>query len=213
MVIRAKDIPDCKHGRRGLCGECGQEMMKSEDIGDNDERLVRARAGLAGLDVALGEARLGVEELEILVRYIPKDLMQAYIRLVDAMVGEKALGSGRGYDENDMGLGGRSGVVGSSGSPLYRGGAARNEKPTSAFTVPIRSEAAVDYRGRLDRRLRNEARKLKSFLADNDERVVLKRRCSGKCKRLGDAEWLYCPHCAGPMIDVEPPDKKRKIKD
>ena len=145
---------------------------------------------------------LGVEEIDILLRFFPLDLLWQYARLLDKCFGERRLGSGRGYDENDLGLGARSKERLTSVAPQYRGGAEKSAGGSSV--VPIRSEGAVLMRSKIDRRLRRIGREIKSYL---DEREIgrpspVVRQCSGKCKKFGEAEWLYCPNCGGPMQET-----------
>lgn len=183
-------------------------VEEGERRGDADLQLQKQREARVRLAEVLANKRLGVEEVETLIRFLPRDFMLAYLQVVDLAVGEKSLGSGRGYDQNDLGLGKRSGVQVKSEKMDHRGSAAKG-KMTGGGAIPIRSESAMEARRKTDRGLRQISRTLKAFLSGSTSEVV-QRRCSGKCKRFGDPEFLYCPNCAAPMIDIVPVEKKRK---
>jgi hypothetical protein len=182
-------------------------MAGAPRVREDDAQLQKQRTDRRALIEALDENRLsGVEEMILLLRYLPEQFISSWLKLIDAAVGEKNLGSGRGYDTSDKGLGARSGVQMKSEGKDHRGGAGRTGK--SASPMPIKSEDALYDVSRYQKRLRSMAREMNALLAERGEtREVLRRRCSGKCRRLGEREWSYCPNCSGPMID-EIPKKK-----
>jgi hypothetical protein len=125
------------------------------------------------------------------------------LRLIDRAIGERALGSGRGYDDTIVPGSGKktTGRIKTSSAEASIGGKKNRQGKSPEF---IRSEAALGYRSKVDRKLRKIAREINYYLAtplDNTAESV-QRRCAGSCKRMGDGEWLYCPWCAGPMEEV-----------
>jgi hypothetical protein len=60
----------------------------------------------------------------------------------------------------------------------------------------------MNYRSKLDRRIRRMAREIQAFLDGKDVKVE-SRKCAGKCRKIGEAEWVYCPRCGGPMEQVD----------
>lgn len=180
-------------------------------VREDDARLQKQREQAVRLDEALRDKRLaGVEELEILIRNLPEKFITAYLMLIDRGVGERALGSGTGAGVEGSGreYGTRSGVQVKSEVTGYRGGAQRSGKSSADVGIPIRSEKALEELGRLKKRLRGMAREILVSLSDGDTEPVSRRRCSGRCARLGDVEWLFCPNCGGPMTDVIGKKKK-----
>lgn len=188
-------------------------MAGAPRVREDDDRLRRSRLAAIELAGVVEGARLsGVEELLMLVRYLPESFVAAYLRLIDRAVGEKNLGSGRGYDQNDLGLGARSGVQTKSEVRGYRGSAEKSGKPSSGMGMPIQSEEAMYDLDRYRKRLRNMAREMMVFLRDEasgEGRSILRRRCSGRCGRLGNAEFLFCPNCGAPMQDVVQSEQKK----
>jgi hypothetical protein len=169
---------------------------------ENDEQLQKQRTDGRRLAKAISENRIDGVDLEILMRYLPRDFLLSFLRLVDSAIGEKSLGSGRGYDEKDMGLGARSRVQTKSEMRDFRGGADKGKKGNGG--IPIRSEESLAYLNRCQKRLRNMSREIAKNLSENRSEkanTVTRRRCSGKCKRLGDVEYKFCPNCGGPMQD------------
>lgn len=180
---------------------------KRNDLEDSNGRRKKASGG-ENVRRRLDEAvrgridGLGVEELELILRFFPGRVLWMYVRLLDLAFGERNLGSGRGYDENDLGLGARSPERLSSAALDYRGSAVQPRQGTSRPL--LRSEVAVQYRSKLDRKLRRIGREIESFLTEKEfgRKVSVVRQCSGKCKKFGDADWNYCPNCGGPMQET-----------
>lgn len=115
---------------------------------------------------------------DLLRRFLPDKFIFAYERLIDKGFGSKNIGSAGGFNE-----------------VLTGGGNA------SKGTI-ISSESSIRLRRRVDSRLRQMAREIVAYL-DGDAKKIEARRCGGKCKRIGDAEWIYCPNCGGPMAQVD----------
>ena len=194
-------------GRAVLDGTVGAPRIR-----EDDERLRRARLNAIELvGVVEGTRMSGVEELLMLVRYLPESFVTSYLRLIDRAVGERNLGSGRGAGVEGSGreYGARSGVQVKSESKDHRGGADRSGKSSSQVGMPIRDEEVMMYDlERYKKRLRGMAREIVNLLReDGESKAVQRRRCGGRCKRLGEVLWLFCPNCGGPMTDVLPNDK------
>jgi hypothetical protein len=190
-------------GRAVLDGMAGAPRIR-----EDDERLRKARLAALELQGVVEGARMSsVEELLMLVRYLPGSFISSYLRLIDAAIGEKNLGSGSGAGEEGNGkeYGTRSGIQTKSEISGYRGGAKHSGKPSSGMGMPLKSEERMMDLDRYRKRLRGMAREIVMLLRDNgggESRPILRRRCDGKCRRLGDADFLYCPNCGGPMTDV-----------
>lgn len=187
----------------GRIGGVGLDRVK-----ENAERLQKQRAAGAELQQLVVEKRLaGVEELLLLLRYLPENFVTQYLRLIDSAVGEKNLGSGRGYDENDLRLGKRSGVQVKSEQKDHRGGAnasAGGKSSGAVSRMPIRNEDRLLDLQNMQKRLRGVARDIQAMMAavDGETRPVTRRRCVGRCKRLGSYLDLFCSNCGGRMEDV-----------
>jgi hypothetical protein len=159
--------------------------------------------------VRLADSRhgLSLDELMMVLRYLPKGFLGLYMALIDRGVGERALGSGSGAG-NGLAVqdSGRS-VAGlgqvSSGVVQKRGGAKKGKKPSGGnSSIQFKSQPAIDERGRIDRKLRTVGRQMAAFMAD-DVSDVARRVCGGKCKKIGESDWLFCPRCGGPMIEQD----------
>lgn len=83
----------------------------------------------------------------------------------------------------------RSGPRTSTNQVETRGGA-RPSKSDTVGGVEFASERAVNYRRKIDAKLRTLARQIRSFRGDTVRAGA--RRCS-LCKRFGEDEWVYCP--------------------
>lgn len=67
--------------------------------------------------------------------------------------------------------------------------------------IGVASEVALEMKSRVDRKLRVIARSLRRSLNDIDDGSVRYRRCVGKCGKIGEADWNWCPRCGSPMGD------------
>lgn len=191
--------------RTGIC-RCGKELAEESRNCSRHQRagaVVRAALRLAwDGSAALGGPR--GEDLELLGRFMPQDLLFAYEVLV-----HRALvvpGSGRGYDEQVVvgagksvgGLGGvKSGQTErslSAGTPSKRG---------SSLRPVVRSEPSLAFRRKIDRRLRKLAKEILQHL-EGDLSVKRVHRCSGrKCGQFAEEGWYFCPSCGAAVVEVE----------
>lgn len=74
---------------------------------------------------------------------------------------------------------------------------------TSKF---LADERAFRLKRKMDKRLRAMAREMMAFLEGANEKqagLAASRLCTGKCRKIGDGEWLFCARCGGPMRDME----------
>jgi hypothetical protein len=65
----------------------------------------------------------------------------------------------------------------------------------------LRNERLLREKGKIDKRLRKMAREIEAILLGEGMKDDV-RRCAGRCKRIGQEDWLFCPNCSGPMEDV-----------
>ena len=189
-----------------------KDETESRRLDDASEKGKVKRKELA--KIADRQQGVSIEELSMILRYLPKEFLNGYMSLIDAGVGERNLGSGGGAGNSNVvfGSGKKKSVLGSPVSEVVGTiSSAVKEKGQGNRKVPIKSEAAVAFRGTINRKLRGMLRDIQTFLDANDRQGKSKgavtRRCGGKCKRYGDPDFLYCPNCGAPMIDIDQPRK------
>lgn len=68
----------------------------------------------------------------------------------------------------------------------------------------MRDERAFRLKTKIDKRLRQMAREISAFLENREVRGATQRICAGKCKRIGEKDWSYCPNCSSPMRELDP---------
>lgn len=148
---------------------------------------------------------LSLDELLMVLRYLPKGFLGLYMALIDRGVGERALGSGSGagnglaVPDSGRAVAGLGQVA--SGVVQKRGGAKKGKKPSGGNgSLEFANKGAIDYRSKTDRKLRAIGREMSTYLGD-DVSVGGVRVCAGKCKRIGESDWIYCPRCGGPMAE------------
>lgn len=213
--------------RVGAAGGLGRDVVVESgdrELTVSDFRAMRERGKRKDIEREVARAGLvgGVEELAMLVRYLPSGFLRAYLQLIDKSVGERNLGSGGGAGDDLKLVGvereeslGLTGVVGDNGkakrrragedASLVKVGGQKAKKSRVLFS----SEDAMDYRRKVDRKLRMMGREALEYLNDVGT-VAASRVCTGSCKRLGDGEWLFCPNCGGPMAERDQPKSKKK---
>lgn len=216
MAAAAGDETLAEELRTGTC-RCGKMLSES-----SPECRVHPSARLQ-VSWLLRSAWTGVgrpdgprgEDLELLGRFLPKDFLFAYEVLVHrglVITGGAARG-GRGYDESVIvgagkGVGGmgavRSGEVerriGAGGGSGGKGGAGSG-KPV------IRSEEAVLYRRKVDRKLRRLAKETIAWI-ETGKALKTVRKCTGrKCGRFAEEDWVFCPRCGAVCDDYRRDEK------
>lgn len=146
-----------------------------------------------------------MDELLIVLRGLPKDFLFVYLMLMDATYGEGSLGSGPGYRDDEIPGTGRQVNPWPLTSVAPQSGQAAHKKFVGKSKDFVRSQKNSDLKDRTDRRLRKLTRELKYELSGHTGQKEPKaiRKCSGKCKKIGESEWLYCPRCGGPMVEVD----------
>jgi hypothetical protein len=137
----------------------------------------------------------------IVLRFLPPGFVDWYARLIDDGLkversgrgGESTVLPGVGHVTSEMrwGLRDKAPSVG----PAVQGQAKRAFSPT-----PLGSEQAIRERDRIDRRLRKIARDIKAWYSKGA--VSANRICAGRCKKIGDGEWNFCPRCGGQMREL-----------
>ncbi len=141
----------------------------------------------------------GGSDLEIVARFLPAGLVDLYARVVEI---EFPLGS-RANSTNLPGVGRGSGPRISTNQTETRT-ITRTRTPNANWTV-IRSERALLGRFRLDRKLKRIVTDLRNLLAEidsGDHTRPVWRQCAGRCRKMGEPDWLYCARCGGPMQDI-----------
>lgn len=155
-----------------------------------------------------GKRKLVVVDGEIagaVLAFLPKKFVHSYEQLTDAAYGERRLDASGAMAAPE---GGRQKVKKSSGrvsssqtDRTLAAGAGGKSKNHSE--IQFKSERAVDFRRLIDRKLRRIAREIEEFFAGGVENLKAgSRKCSGKCKKIGDPDWLFCARCGGPMEEV-----------
>lgn len=156
------------------------------------------RRKLVVVDGAIAGAVLG---------FLPKKFVHLYEQLCDRSYGERRLDASGSMRTQDDG-GGRSQAHKSKG----RTSSGQVDKTLVASTqgktknhaeISMKDERAVDFRRLIDRRLRRLARDIEEFLSGGEVLRAGKRRCGGRCRKIGEPDWLYCPRCGGPMQEEE----------
>lgn len=81
-----------------------------------------------------------------------------------------------------------------------RGTASTKGRGSISKGLGIKSTRAQVTKEWADRKLRKLAREITMRMTDQDDEAV--RRCAGKCRRLAENTWLYCPNCGAPTEEV-----------
>ena len=128
---------------------------------------------------------------------LPPDLERAYGALCsEALVQPAAAYVGDPIEKAK----GRMVTRTSTGQTETRGGAKGSRKSGGSKDF-IRSEAAFNFKSKVDRKLRKLAREIKVWLQDSPGERDDVRRCT-VCRKFGEPEWLYCPRDGKPMESV-----------
>ncbi len=80
-----------------------------------------------------------------------------------------------------------------------RSGGGKDNRKTSN---QLRNERLLREKVKIDKRLRSLGREIVAILEGVKDDGEGQRRCGSKCGRLGQNDWLFCPNCGGPMVDV-----------
>lgn len=83
-----------------------------------------------------------------------------------------------------------------------RGTASPKGAGSTSKGLGVRDAKAAATKDWADRKLRKLAREIKMRMTDTDASL---RRCAGKCKRLAEDTWNYCPHCGAPTEEWDGP--------
>lgn len=200
--------------KTGIC-RCGTALSKKND---------GCRWHVLGVDGGMYGRSMGVwtkraltsdgprgEDMELLCRFLPRELLFAFEVLVHRSV--VVPGGGRGYDENvDPRAGRRSGGLGATKSGTVErgigagggsggsggGGAGKNGSRGNV----VRDEQALGFRKQMERRLRKAGLDILNWLEAVDEggsgKAVKKTvwRCTGRrCGLFAERGWTFCPRC------------------
>jgi hypothetical protein len=178
--------------------------LKTADHMDMNDRLSR----LADVQKRYGVSQVNDGVADILVRYLPPEFVRMYSALIDMMTGPGTgyAGSGLGVgDENAIqGVGKKRGGLGLASSGGSESLSLKNKvKGKGESPALVKSERAMVMRSKMDRALRKLARQMKIWLREEVDAKIDRRKCSGKCGRFGESDWIYCAKCGGPMYDVK----------
>lgn len=143
----------------------------------------------------------------VVLGFLPKKFVFFYELLADLAYGERRLDASGAMAPSE---GGRQKVKKSNGRTSTNGvdktlAASGRGKSKNHGEIQFKDERAVDFRRLVDRKLRRIAREIEEFLAGGDGSSLRsgKRRCSGRCGKIGDPEWMFCARCGGPMMEVD----------
>lgn len=200
MSAAAGDEVLAEELRTGRC-RCGK--LLSDEVEDEGCRWHEAgrervasvlRAIWTGVGATGGVGPRG-EDLELLGRYLPTGFLFAYEILIHRAV---VLSSSRGYDSTVQKDAGRpTGGLGSTRSETVerRIGAGGGSRKFGGSRDLVRDEASLEFRRRIDRKLRKLGREMLVWLEGTRGKTTY-RRCGGrKCGAFADEEWNYCPKC------------------
>lgn len=164
-------------------------------------RLAEGDSGRRKLVVVDGEIAGAV------LAFLPKKFVFHYELLADLAYGERRLDASGAMAPPE---GGRQKVKKTSG----RTSSSQTDKTLAAGAggksknhaeIQFKNERAVDFRRLVDRKLRRIAREIEEFLAGGDGSDLKsgKRKCAGRCRKIGEPEWMFCARCGGPMEEVD----------
>lgn len=138
--------------------------------------------------------------------FLPKKFVVCYEGLLDKAYGERRLDASgsMGGDKGEGRVKARKTSGRTSSSSVDKTLAASGGgKDRNRAEIAFKNERAVDFRRLVDRRLRRIARDIEEFFAGDDGELRSgKRRCNGRCRKIGDSDWIYCARCGGPMQEV-----------
>lgn len=162
-------------------------------------RLAEGDSGRRKLVVVDGEIAGAV------LAFLPKKFVLFYELLADLAYGERRLDASGAMAPPE---GGRQKVKKTSGRTSTSQGdktlaAGTGGKSKNHAEIQFKNERAVDFRRLVDRKLRRIAREIEEFLTAGDGLRSGKRRCSGRCGKIGEPDWQYCARCGGPMMEVD----------
>lgn len=171
-------------GGAWLAAELRNEIRDDEE--ERRGRFIVARGNVARV-VRVDEDRA----------FLPPDLERVYGLLCsEALVQPAAAYVGDPIEKAK----GRMVTRTSTGQTETRGGAKGSRKSGGSKDM-IRSEAAFNYKSKIDRKLRKLTREIKTWLQGSGEYRDDVRRCT-VCRKFGEPEWLYCPQDGKPMESV-----------
>lgn len=148
--------------------------------------------------------------LDYVERFLPDGFVNAYEQLLGQAFSAAAM-SVKGQEQIDIpGVGKGKNGLGSVRSGMTEVRSVHRSPPRAASSV-IGSEIAMQFRSSMDRKIRKITREMRFFLdkANGEKGVNPQRKCSGRCKKFGDGDWMYCPWCGGPMSEIDQEKKRR----
>jgi hypothetical protein len=186
----------------GMWGE--KESVRQVQVDDPDWIVGGGRVEPALKILKRHDIQARDADADVLGRWMPRDFVTWYVAVVNLIDG----GSGSGVDETAIpGLGRAYGGIGTSKSEASESLKLNSKKMAAKSSVLMRNEWASVVKENVDRKLRKIARELKNKLDDDVKRAAtgqkrIGRKCSGKCGKFGESDWVYCARCGGPMQEI-----------
>lgn len=181
----------------------GSVMWTSAYLRNEDEerRLVEALTQLFG-EVRNSEkvvVEFGDLSLADAVRTLPTDFVSVYESLFLASLRTDRGGSS---DAGEVGVAGARRVTRVSTNQVETRGGSKGSRKSGGSADLVRSQRMLEFKGRVDRRLRKIARDIKAEMRDAQGDSELLRRCT-VCRTFGESGWLYCPKDGKPMESLD----------
>lgn len=158
-------------------------------------------------------------------RFLPDGFVDAYEALCGRALNDGSGMEGRPTREESEGAGGIGKETGSlaarggnvrvsSGAETIVGGKGTGRAWRGKAQVKIvgrtgrgmRDERMFQAKVRIDKRLRQLGREIMDLLDGKDIKSAGRRICAGKCARLGQGDWSYCPNCGSAMRELDSGD-------
>jgi RNA polymerase-binding transcription factor DksA len=156
--------------------------------------LFRQRLAKALAAGGLSEQQVAAEVLLLL----PAEFLTAY-EVLYLETWQKASGSISVGDENaEVPVATKWRV--STNQTETRGTASTKGRGSLSKGLGVKSTRAAATKDWADRKLRKLAREISMRLSDEDAPI---RRCAGRCRRLAEDTWNYCPNCGSPTEEVD----------
>lgn len=135
---------------------------------------------------------------DVVAEFFPKDFLNLYEQLIEMEFSN--LGRSVPTDPNSIpGTGTGTGAHTRSEQPDVR---SVHRAPVFGPNDPIRHEQAGVTRARVDRKLRKLTREMRLWLSSASPGGTI-HRCNGRCKRIAEPDWKFCPNCGGNVIKLK----------
>lgn len=156
-------------------------------------------------------------------RLLPEGFVSAYETLVSRALNDGSGMDGHAVSESSEGRGGIGKADGSGGIRWRNDSGQSDTVGGGGYGRAIRGKAQVKVVGKtsrgmrderlwrvrvlVDKRLRQMGREIAAALEGVDTRIAGRRICGGRCRRLGQTDWNFCPNCGGQMREMDSGEK------